>query len=220
MSAQTTLLNQTSLSPGKALTVLSEAPAAAGTSARRFAVESDTILISLYASAVSGDVTVKVYTQAGDDDTQDVEVISFPVISAPTTELLLRKAAVVMQYVRVEVTYTGACNYTVKAKAIQSGETSVRLLGQNQATAYATTVNTSTGLLIPAALTDRVGIALHNTSAGTLVYLGFTNAEAISIDACELAPGEKAGLDVASGVAIYARAASGTVKVKIMEAGS
>lgn len=213
-------VSQIALSMGKSLTVANSSPVTGGVEERRFSVESDTVLISVYAAAVSGTVDVKVYTQAGDDDTQSTEVISFPTINAPTTELLLKKAAVVMQYIRVVITYTGACTYTVKAKALSTGETSVRLLGQNAATAYATTIGTSATLLIPASISDRVGIALHNTSTVDLVYIGFNSTECTSVNAWEISPGEKLGLDVASGVDVYARAAAGSIKIKIMEAGS
>lgn len=213
-------VTQPALSMGKTLQVANSTQTSGGVEIRKFAVESDTVLISVWAAAVSGTVDVKVYTQAGDDDAQATEVINFPTILAPTTELLLKKAAVVMQYVRVEITYTGACTYTIKAKALSTGETSVRLLGQNAATAYATSIGTSATLLIPASITDRVGIALHNTSTIDLVYIGFTPAECTSVNAWEVSPGEKLGLDVASGVDVYARSAAGTIKIKILEAGS
>lgn len=213
-----TSLSSTALATGKSVTVFDEAPTAAGSLSRQFAVESESVLVSLWVSSTVGDVNVVVATKAGSNDTESVDVITFPTISAPTTDLLLKKAAIVMGYVTVTVTFSGACDFVVKARGISVGEASVKLLGQNAAINYTTNVTNVTAPIIPAALADRAGIALHNTSTTQIVYMGFhtplTDAD------WEIAPGEKLGLDVAAGVAVYGLVGAGTVVVKVLEMGS
>jgi len=219
--AQLTTLNTTALSLGKVLTVLSEAPTAAGTSSRRFSIESDSVLVSVFATAVTGTVDIKVYTQAGDDDTQDVEVISFPTLSAPTSFLLLRKSAVVMQYVRIEATYTGSCSFTIKAKAINAGETSVSILSSGNFTASQNDVtNGAAELVIPVSLTDRDGLILKNNSTSGILYIGESSVAANSTTGYPIYPGESLAMDIAAGATVWGIADVPTLDVRILESGA
>lgn len=222
MSATTIVGFRGPLHQGQSAQIISETVSGSGTLTKRFSIDSDSVLISLAVTATSGTIDVAVYTSASDTGplAQELLVISFPTILAPTSALIIKKAAAIMGYIRVVVTHSGAATLEVKARGMATGESSVRILGQNAATAYATTIGIAPTLLIPASISDRVGIAIHNTSTLDIVYMGFTSAECLSIDAWEISPGEKLGLDIASGVDVYTRAAAGSIKVKLLEAGS
>lgn len=220
VSQLTSSLNATALSPGKVLTVLSEAPSAAGTSSRRFAIESDSVLVSVFATAMSGTLDIKVYTQAGDDDSQDVEVISFPTLNAPTSFLLLRKSAVVMQYVRIEAVYTGACTYVIKAKAISAGETSVSILSSGNFSATKTTITNISSPVIPAALTDRDGLILKHNSTTGILYLGESAVAANPTTGYPIYPGESLAMDIAAGAVVWGVANTPSIDVRILESGA
>lgn len=214
-----TNLAATAVTLGQTVAVFEESPTQAGTISRRFAIRSDSVLVSAWVGATSGTVDISVTTQHG-DDTQSATVITFPTVTSPTSEIVLRKAAAVMQYITVTVTYSDACQFVVKARGIGTGEASVKLLGPNTAKNYFSTLTTTPSLIIPVALDDRSGIALHNTDSVKTIYMGFTIADTNAASGWEIGPGEKLGLDVASGVAVYGMVAAGTAKIKVLEAGS
>lgn len=200
---------------------MNESPVASGVSSRRFAIESDSVLVSVFATAVTGSLDIKVYTQAGDDDTQDIEVISFPQLNAPTSILLLRKSAVVMQYVRVEATYTGACTFVVKAKAISAGETSVAILSSGNFSATQTNItNVIATPIIPVSLTDRDGLIIKNNSTGGILYLGESLAAANSSTGYPIYPGESIAMDIAAGAVVWGISDVPVIDVRILESGA
>lgn len=104
---------------GKTFPVLTNQPVAAGTDVHKFGVDSDGILISVDVFAVTGTVTVSVDTIGNDDSVRNV--ISFPGINSPTAEPEIRTAVNILSTIRVTVTYTGACNYQVRARGISRG---------------------------------------------------------------------------------------------------
>ena len=203
---------------GKEIQVMDVTDTVAGSKTAKFAVDAESVLISLYVGSISGDLDVTVYTVGKDGE--EVAVITFPTISSPTTELFLKKAASVLQRIRVVVTYTGACEFNIRARGVSAEAASVKILGQNAGKNYATTITTTPALLIPISLVDRVGIAIHNTSATKTIYMGFTALSTTVTDGWEIAPGEKLGLDIASGVEVYCMVTSGSVTAKILEAGT
>lgn len=206
------------LHSGKEIQVMDIDAAAAGTQVAKFAIDAESVLVSLYVGTIAGDLDIKVYTVGKDGE--EVQVIAFPIISAPTTELFLKKAASVMQKIRVVATYTGACTFNIRARGVSSEAASVKILGQNAGKNYATTINAVPGLLIPVSIADRVGIAIHNTSTTKTIYMGFTSADCNVTDGWEISPGEKLGLDIASGVEVYCMVTAGSVIAKILEAGT
>lgn len=206
------------LTTGKEVQVLKSVQTAAGTESVRFSVDAETVLLSAAIISTSGDVDIKVYTQGGDDG-QEMQIISFPTISAPTTSLVMKKAAQTLQRVRVEVTFTGACSYNIRARGISGGAADVRILGATDATASASTVTTTAGVLVPSALTDRSGVVLKNNNSTGIMYIGFTMAQAATSIGYPVGPQEALALDVDSGVEVYAVADAGTIDVRILEAG-
>jgi hypothetical protein len=84
---------------------------------RDFVLEADAILVSLYAEQlVSGTLQVRLFTVGKQG--QELEVITFPPITGPTANLILRRSAVVMSNMRLEVSHPAGCTYSVVARGI------------------------------------------------------------------------------------------------------
>jgi hypothetical protein len=151
------------LPTGKVLTVFRETAFAVGTDSRAFSLDADTVLLSLFVSSLSsGTLVVKAYTMT--EEGKEVLVNTFPTVSGPTGELLLKKAAAVMGRIRIEVVATGVCGFEVRARGITIGEASVRILGATGGTASQTTVGITTQVLIGAGLQDRNGLIIRNNN--------------------------------------------------------
>lgn len=208
---------QTSSFPqGKTLRVAKEAPTVAGTQSWTFTTDADAGLFSLYVTSVSGNLDVSVYTQI--EEGKDLLVITFPTISAPTTNLLLKKAAQLIGQFKVVATWDAACDFEIYARGISSAEASVKILGATDAEASQITITTTPTILIPAAITDRSGLILKNHGTDTL-WLGFSDAEATPAIGYPIEAGESLGMDISSGVVVYGAANSGTLDIRILQAG-
>lgn len=217
--------------------VIAEVTTGAGQTSREGSVNSPAILASLYVNSVSsGTLTVSVYTMT--DVGKEVLLFVFPVISAPTVNLLLRRSGDTLQRFRVVADYTGICDYEVYIRATESGGTQdVNILGQpidvnvvndidvtivppSQWQTSQETVTTTAALLIPAAIADRKGILIKNWSVGTDVFLGESLAAANTVSGYPLSARDAVALDISAGSAVYAVAASGTADIRIVQAGS
>lgn len=201
--------------------VVKASPTAANTVYFDLVLENASVLISLFVRSVSGniDVTVESYN---DNKNEYVEVITFPTVSAPTTNLLLKKASVAMDNCRVKVAYDAACDYTIHAKGLTIGSTDAKLLGSEEGdTNTASITSGAAQVLLAASLTARAGImfANHNTTAADILYWSYSAAKATVAAGFPLHPGGVATLDIDSGVTIYATSAAGTVDVRIAEVG-
>lgn len=204
------------LPQGKERLVIDEAPTAAGSNTIELGVDADTVIVSLFVTSVSGDLDVSVKTKGGSGT---VEVIKFPTVSSPTADLLIRKAAAIMDRIQITATYTDAVDYEIRVRGVGTGEASVRILGANDATASQEDISTTAAVLVPAALTDRAGLIVKNNNSSGILYIGFTAAEATSANGYPVGAGESLGIDVAAGQEIYGVASSGTIDVRLMEAG-
>ena len=219
-----TISGNTASPPGKLATgnekvVLKVDDSGAHTVTRTFTIEADSVLVSLFASTVDAelDVTVSTYGKKG----EEVDIITFPQLTAASSNLILRKAAATMSNIKITATYTGAATFEVRARGIGTGEASVRILAANEAKASQTDVGTSATLLVPAALNDRAGLVVKNNNftAGQTLYVGFALAEATAAVGYPLGPQEALGIDVAAGQEVYAIGTT-TIDVRIMEASS
>ena len=204
---------------GTQVRLLNEATSGAGTEVREGSVQSDSLLVTLFVSGVSsGDLDVVVHTLT--DSGKEVDIITFPTISAPTTSLLLKKSAVTMQRFKVTATFTGACTFEVYVRAMMgSGESSVRLIGAANLETDAVTIGTTPTVLVPATLVDRNGLSFINYSgAGTL----FVSEDITKLpnEAWPIPPSGGWSLDIASGVTIYAVSSSGNLDVRIAQSGA
>lgn len=198
--------------------LIAEATTGSGVTSRDGSIQSDAILVTLWVDAVSsGTLSVTVYTLT--DTGKEVELVSFPTISAPTTSLLLKKTGVSLQRFRVEATYTGSCQYEVHVRAIEnSGESSVKVLGSAALETSAATVTTTPAVLIPAALEDRNGVAILNYSGTGILYIS-EDISKLPAQAWPVPPGGGWSLDVTSGVTIYAVSSNGSLDVRLAQSG-
>ena len=114
-----------SLQVGTQQQLLSETTAGAGSTTREISIESDSALVTLYASVVTGSLTVSLYalTEVG----REKFLQSFPVLVAPTTELLLQRTVTTTARLKVVATYTGVTSYEVQVRAVGGGSGTVQV---------------------------------------------------------------------------------------------
>lgn len=206
------------LTTGKEIQVANLSPTAAGTESVIFSIDAESVLLSLYVEAVSGDLDVKAYTVGADG--QEVEIISFPTISAPTNELLLRKAASALQRIRVEVTYTDACTFNLRARGVAAEGASVKIEGASSFQVTQVNITTTASALLSAGLTDRNGIMVVNTDPSQTLYIAESLAKATAGLGAPVYPnGGNISLDLAAGGTLYAVSTAGTIDVRIVETG-
>lgn len=187
---------------GKTCTIISECVDAAGSTSVTGINEIDSMVVSLYVESISGSLDVTVYTVA--DEGKETEVISFPTITAPSTDLLLRIPTATLSRFRVEAVYTDEVCYEIRAKGIGVGEITARILGAGSwAVSQIDCAITATNI-IPVSLNDQLGMAIknNNTSSGTL-FVAPTMAETLTASAYPLDPGEALQLDVVAGTAVW-----------------
>lgn len=210
--------------------VLTECPTSASTIDKSLAVESSGVLLSLFVQELTGtlDVNVYTFTRAGEEKLID----TFPQITAPTTELLLRKQVEVHDHIRVEVITTGPAKYDIRAKGVEASLASVSIVGADAADNYGILMDTTPRLLIPVSLDGQSNISVVNANAagGATLYVGFkssitaTNAATIGVSdpnaATPVPPGGSIGLSVTAGLSVYGVASSGTVDVRIIQLGN
>lgn len=207
------------LAVGKQRKLLEETTLGAGISVYDLTIDSDAILVSVYVRSVtSGDLSVSVNT-VGDRPTENVPVITFPTISAPTSNLLLRKSTLTLQRVEIIATYTGIVDYYIIARAIQSADLTVSVSPPTTATAYSSTVTTSSTIIVPSSPNDRAGLVLRNWSNSGIIYIGFSAGEATLADGYPIGPTEQMGIDLNAGQDIWA-IGTDTIDLRIMSAGS
>ena len=210
------------LPQGKMRQLLEESPTATGSKTYGFTLDAEDVFVTLYATAISGSLTLKVYEYVGHiDEGKNNLLQDFGTLTgADIDTLITRKAGTIASNLYVEVTYTGACSYGVYVKGAAQGEASVRILGANAGRNSNINVTTTPVNVIPTSLTDRAGILIWNNSTTTKLWWGFTSSEASPTTGMPLLPQAPMGIDMASGAEIWMRSDSGTVDVRISEASS
>lgn len=211
-----------SLPTGKNSRLLDESPTAAGILRKPFTTDAETVLVFVYATSISGTMTVKAYTYVGhESEDKNIEVIDFGTLTgSEANTLIVKKSGAITQQMFIEVETDDAAEYQVWVRGVSTGETSVKILGSDNATASQTNVGTTPVALIPSSLTDRDGtVVKNNNSAAGILYLGFTVAETTAANGYPLGVQEALGIDVAAGVTIYGVADAGTIDVRILESG-
>jgi hypothetical protein len=208
------------INPGKAEQIIREITTGAGSTTRDSSILADSLMISIWIPSVtSGDLDITVYTLT--DSGAEVELMAFPTISGPTTDIYLRKLKLSSPNFRVRAVYTGVCEYEVQAKAITGpGETSINLLGSSNWSVGQTTIGITTQVLIPASIQDRRGFILRNFStSGQVVYIGESAAKAVPGTGFPIPAGEVFTMDIASGAEIYACASGSGADIRYAQAG-
>lgn len=198
--------------------LIAESTTQAGTTSKEGSISSDSLLCTLWVDSVtSGSLDVSVFTLT--DNGKEVLLFSFPSISAPTVNLLMKKSGISMQRFRVVATYTGSCSYEVYIRAVAgAGESSTRIIGAANLSTSSATVTTTPSVLIASALTDRNGLTLRNYAGGGVLHVSESLSK-LTADSWPVGPGEVWSLDIAAGVTIYAVASSGSIDVRIAESG-
>lgn len=218
--AQSYATQSSPLPLGKTLRVAREAPSGAFTRSWTFIPESDAVLVSLYVISVSGTLDLAIWTQT--EDGKDILRTSFPTISSPTTNLVLKKGTDIISQVRLELTTSGAAEFEIYAKAVPAAEASIRVLGADTATATQTDITTTPSLLVPVSLSDRSGLIIKNNNSlgGSTLYIGFSPLETAPTTGYPITAQESLGMDLSAGVSLYARSSAGTSDIRILQAGS
>lgn len=199
---------------------ISETTIGAGTTIREGSVRTDSILVSLFVGSLSsGSLLVEITTLT--DEGKEVNVISFPVVSGPTVNLLLRKSATILQRFKITATYTGICTYEVYVRSISSGgEASTKLLGSGNWRVSQKNVGPVSGLLIPAALVDRNGLLVKNWSQTVTIFIAESLGSDTVLVGYPLAPKDALALDIAAGSEVWAISDGGTADIRIVESGA
>jgi len=208
------------LNPGKTERLIAETTTGAGETSREGSIISDSLLATVWVDNVaSGSLTITVYTLT--DTGKEVELFSFPALTAPTTNILLKKAGISLQRFRVKATYTGECTYEVYIRAISGiGEASVRILGSQSWEVGQATVGTAAQVLIPAAIVDRRGFIIRNYSTSNqTIFVAQDLASATAGLGFPIPPGETFSVDVASGAEVYVVSTGANTDVRYAQAG-
>lgn len=216
MSTKTKLAGP--LKEGKEIQIMDISTSASGQTTETFSIDAESVLISLYVGSVSGSIDVTVYTVGKDQ--QETEIISFPTLSSPTSELLLRKAASALQSIKVVAVYTDECEFNIRARGVAAEGASVRIEGASTFQVTQKDVTTSASSLLAASLTDRNGIMIVNHSSSSTIFVAETLAKAtIGLGAPIYPNGGNLSVDLSAGSALYAVSASGTADIRIIETG-
>lgn len=199
--------------------LIQEVTLGAGTTSKEGVIQTDSLLATLWVNSVtSGTLSVSVYTLT--DNGKDVLLFSFPVISAATTDLLLKKSGISMARFRIEATYTGICDYEIYVRAVEgAGESSTRILGSSNWRTDQATVTTVAAILIPSALTDRNGVLIKNWGTTNTVFIAESLVAATTGNAYPLGPRDAVAMDIAAGAEVYALTDAGSSDVRIVESG-
>lgn len=208
------------LPQGKTVRISSEVFTSAQTKSYTLSTDADAVLLSLYVDTVAGDLDVSVYTQTAEG--KDLLIASFPTVSSPTANLLLKKGSTIINQIKIVAVSTAAASFELYARGVGTGESSVRILGPSSARASQSTVPAVATIVIPASLTDRSGLVIKNNNpvGGATMYIGFTALEASIISGYPVSAGESLGMDLASGVTVYGISSVGSTDVRLLEAGS
>lgn len=202
---------------GKEIQVASKSVMAANSETYELSIDAESVLVSLFVNTTAGDVDVNVTTEGKEG--HDVDIINFPTVSAPTTDLLLRKAASALRKIRITITTTDAAEYEVRVRGVTAGAASFKLIGNENIRMSQIDIGTTATALIPASLTDRASVAIKNYNITGVLYLGGTAGEATTSEGWPVGPQESYVVDVAAGQAIYGVADSGTIDVRVSETG-
>lgn len=198
--------------------VLLASPVAAGVTTKDISVQSDAALFLLWVTSITGTLTIEVYGIL-DNDNKEVLLLTFPVVSSVTTEIVQKRTGTVPTRLKVKATYTGACSFEVSARAVSTGSSDTRILGGSSLKVSKKTVNSVPSLLVPASLVDRTAIAIKNWSSTGTVYIGETVAKANQNNGWPIGPKDALGLDIQAGVELYAIAVDGPCDIRIIESG-
>ncbi len=199
--------------------VASECPTEATVYDECFHVATSGLLLSLFVQETTGTVDVDIYTLTKKGHQKLID--SFPQITGPTTEILLRKQVEVHDQIRVVITTSDAAKFDIRAKGVEASLASVQVQG---ADAWQVTNEsiTTRALLIAADLEDRNGLMIRNANFSGVEILRVAESEAKLIAGvwASLLPGEAIQPDLRAGSEVWAESdTGGAIRVEITEIG-
>lgn len=89
-----------------------------GTIERLYVSVSGGVAIGAFIRSITGTVNIKCYTAGKGDREEELEIITFPTISSPTTEIMLRHSPKALSFIRLVVTYSGDVDLLITAQNI------------------------------------------------------------------------------------------------------
>lgn len=209
------------LHPGTQDRVLFDSPTASGSKQVDISVQSDAVMVTLFATSVTGTLDVEVFAITNETNSgEEALLFSFPQLSAATTNLLLRRSSITTSAVRIRVTYSNGCSYSIHARAVGSASSDTRILGASNLEVSQVTVGTGAVILIPAALVDRSGLVIKNWSATQTIYIAESQVKATSSTGWPLAPKDGLAVDVSAGVEVWAVSDAVGADVRLAEVGN
>lgn len=198
--------------------IFNESPLASGSIERQVSLETDAVLVTLFATTVAGTLNVSVYATTADDGRESL-LFSFPQLNAATTNLLLRRSSVTTKRVRIVVSYSDACTYEIYARAVFAGTSDTRILGASGFEVDKQIVNTTNITLIPSTLVDRSGLLVKNWSNTQTIFIAESSAKLTAGKGYPLAPKDALALDVSAGVTVWAVSDIAGADVRIAQSG-
>ncbi len=102
--------------PGTSARLVNTSASAAGVTTKDFVVQSDSVLVSVWVSSITGSLTVELLDVL--DETQESVALSLPPFVAPSTAVFSQQSGTVTSNVRIRATYTGACDFQVHVRAV------------------------------------------------------------------------------------------------------
>lgn len=206
------------VSPGESRAVHHGQLTGSGTKQYSAITQADTILVSIYVRSITTSIKVDVYTVSQDGSKK---IINFPLLTSPTSELVIEQAAATLSNLRLDIDYVGDCDLDVVFRGVTGGTTSNSIsFGAASATAYSITATNTPAVLIPSTITDRQGLILKNYGSGATLFIGFSISEASASSGWPLSQGETIAIDLQAGQAIYAVSSGANINVRVMEANS
>lgn len=205
------------LNLGDVCIVLLEDLAAGATKEKCFTVQASGALLSLYVQELTGTLDVNVYTLTRTGEEKLID--TFPQISAPTTELVLRKQVEVHDQLRVEVITSGAAKYDIRAKGVESSLASVEVRGADTWSVTNETVTDTPAVLISSDLEDRNGLMIRNANFSGVEILRVAESEAKLLAGvyASVLPGEALQPDIRAGNEVWAESDGANIRVEITE---
>jgi hypothetical protein len=193
-------------------------PTIAGTYKKTVTLSSEGCMFALWVASCSGSISVAVNTLTTDG--KELPLLSFPTLTAGTSQLLLKKASDVLSRIVVIVTIVGTADFDLVVKGTKLGQVSTKDTPASAGRAVKFTAISTPTLLTATSPLERCGLILKNTGPATTVYLGFTLSEASSGNGWPLAIGETIAMSLSNGQSIFAVTDGGTADVRCMEVGS
>lgn len=158
--------------PGTSARLVNTSASAAGVTTKDFVVQSDSVLVSVWVSSITGSLTVELLDVL-DEDKESV-ALSLPPFVAPSTAVFSQQSGTVTSNVRIKATYTGACDFQVYVRAV-GPVSSGSISGSVSITGGTIDTITNPVTVIPDSIVDRIMSADDLNAVYTWLDFGTRN---------------------------------------------